>query len=72
LVDEAYRSGAREVEIFWEDDRLRFLRMVQQNGEIGKGSSEWTAAHLAEEAAKGEPFLIFDCTFGRTSLTSVV
>jgi len=72
LVDEAYRSGARDVEIFWEDDRLRFLRMVQQNGEIGKASSDLAEAHLAEEAAKGESFLIFDSTFWRTSLTSVV
>ncbi len=62
LVDEAYRAGARDVEIFWEDDRLRFLRMEHQDGEIGRDSSAWAAAHLAEEAAKGEAFLIFDCT----------
>jgi len=62
LVDEAYRTGARDVDIFWEDDRLRFLRMEHQDDEIGRPSADWAAAHLAEEAAKGEAFLVFDCT----------
>jgi len=62
LAEEAYGAGARQVEIFWEDDRIRLARFLHGQEAPAGCRPAWEAKVLAEGAAGGSAFLLFDCT----------